>query len=367
MRHPIALLASLMFTLGATHANAQSRWSPERARAWQRTHGWQVGANYIPRTAINELEMWQADTFDPATIDQELGWAQEIGFNSARVFLHDLLWQQDSVGFLARMDRFLAIASKHHVGVMFVLLDGVWNPEPKLGLQPAPVPHRHNSGWLQSPGAAILRDTAHAEQLKPYITGVLRRFRNDRRIIAWDLFNEPDNADRILDEKVKPALALALLTKVTAWARAVKPSQPLTVGVWWGDWDDATKLAPIQRFSLDNSDIISFHQYGDSAAMRKSIAQLTPLGRPIICTEYMARTQRSTFAAVLPVLAELHVGAINWGFVSGKTNTIFPWDSSTKPYPDEPTPWFHDVLRPTGVPYDTAETSLIRRLSRRAP
>ncbi len=364
MRHRIPLLLAAMIALCTSRTGAQERWTPARAQAWQRTHSWLIGANYMPRTAINQLEMWQADTFDPTTIDQELGWAHDIGFNSARVFLHDLLWQQDSVGFLSRMDRFLAIASTHRIGVMFVLLDGVWNPEPKLGLQPVPIPHRHNSGWMQSPGAAILTDTAHADQLRPYVTGVLRRFRNDQRIIAWDLFNEPDNADRILDEKVKPALAVALLTKVTAWAREVNPSQPITVGVWWGEWNDTSKLAPIQRFSLDNSDIISFHQYGDSAAMRKSIAQLQSLGRPMICTEYMARTQRSTFAAVLPVLAELHVGAINWGFVSGKTNTIFPWDSATKPYPDEPTPWFHDVLRPNGVPYDSAETSLIRRLAR---
>ena len=342
---------------------SQGRWSAEKATGWARDQGWLVGANYIPRTAINQLEMWQAESFDPKTIDQELGWAHEIGFNSARVFLHDLLWQQDSVGLLKRMDEFLAIADGHEIGIMFVLLDGVWNPEPHLGRQPDPKPHTHNSGWVQSPGAAFLQDSARYDRLAPYITGVMRRFRNDRRVVAWDLFNEPDNSDRILDDKAKPVVALALLRKVVGWARAVDPTQPLTVGVWWGEWSDAARWAPIQRFSIENSDVVSFHQYGDSAAMRKSIAALRPLGRPMVCTEYMARHQGSTFATVLPVLAELGVGAINWGFVSGKTQTIFPWDSKTKPYPDDPTPWFHDLLRPNGQPHDSAETALIRRLT----
>lgn len=362
------LLLTVALVASAPAAAAQRpvapRWSAARTWAWQRQHGWQAGANYIPRTAINQLEMWQAETFDPATIDQELGWAQQIGFNSARVFLHDLLWQQDSIGFMRRIDQFLTIAARHRIGVMFVLLDGVWNPEPHLGTQPAPVPHRHNSGWVQGPGAAILRDSSRYDELRPYVKGILTHYRNDRRIVAWDLFNEPDNADRILDDKIKPVVSLALLQRVTRWAREVNPSQPLTVGVWWGDWDDSTKWAPIQRFSLENSDIISFHQYGDSAAMRKSIRQLTPLGRPMFCTEYMARHQQSTFPAVMPVLAELNVNAINWGFVSGKTNTIFPWDSATKPYPDDPTPWFHDIFRPNGQPYDAAETAVIRRLTR---
>ena len=364
MRHWFSMLTlAATLTAPAISARAQ-RWSADRALAWENDHGWLTGANYIPRTAINQLEMWQADTFDPATIDQELGWAHDIGFNVARVFLHDLLWAQDSLGFLSRVDQFLAIAERHKVQIIFVLLDGVWNPQPKLGKQPSPKPHTHNSGWVQSPGAEFLQDSLHYDRLSPYIKGVLTRFKDDSRVIAWDLFNEPDNPDRILDDKIKPVLALALLKHVVGWAREVNPSQPLTTGVWWGEWAHAASWAPIQQFSLENSDVISFHQYGDSAAMRNSIVQLQALGRPLICTEYMARHQKSTFATVLPVLSEQSVGAINWGFVSGKTQTIFPWDSATKPYPDDPKPWFHDVLRPDGQPYDPAEVTLIRLLTK---
>ena len=115
----------------AQSASAREQWTKDQANAWYVRMPWLVGANYIPSTAINQLEMWQADTFDPATIDRELGWAQELGFNSMRVFFHDLLWEQDREGLLKRMDQFLAIADKHGIGVMFVPLDAVWDPFPK--------------------------------------------------------------------------------------------------------------------------------------------------------------------------------------------------------------------------------------------
>src|SRR6202000_123696 len=121
-----------------------------------------------PRSAINPLEMWQADTFDPKTIDQELGWAQGLGLNPGRVFLHNLLWQQDSQGFLNRIDQFLTIADKHHIRVVFVLLDSCWDPNPRLGKQHEPRPHVHNSGWVQAPGREVLADASRWDELKSY-------------------------------------------------------------------------------------------------------------------------------------------------------------------------------------------------------
>jgi endo-1,4-beta-mannosidase len=148
-------------------------------------------SNFIPSTAINELEMWQADTFDPPTIDRELGWAQSLGMNSMRVFLHNLLWEQDSAGFLMRMNKFLEVADKHHIRIMFVLLDSVWEPHPHLGKQREARPHVHNSGWVQAPGADVLKDPSRWDrEVKPY---VIAHFKDDRRILMWDLMNEPDN------------------------------------------------------------------------------------------------------------------------------------------------------------------------------
>ncbi|MGH7605157.1 MAG: 1,4-beta-xylanase [Gemmatimonadaceae bacterium] len=367
-RFAVLFLFAPLFT---TAAQGRSQWNREHARAWADSTGWLVGSNFAPSTAINQLEMWQAATFDPATIDRELGWAESLGMNTMRVFLHNLLWQQDSAGFLDRMDQFLTIAQRHHIRPMFVLFDAVWDPLPHLGPQRAPIPHLHNSGWVQSPGAAILSDTARYEkELRGYVQGVVGRFAKDRRVVAWDIFNEPDNTNRpayIAYEPInKPALTLILMRKAFAWAREENPSQPLTAAPWLGDYVDPARMRPATKFMLDNSDVVTFHSYDDSATVEKLVTALERYGRPIICSEYMARPRGSTFQAILPILARRHVGAINWGFVSGKTQTIYPWDSWTNEYTAEPKVWFHDIFRTDGTPYDSAEVQLIRALTGKA-
>jgi hypothetical protein len=369
MNRKVALAVSLLFIpLLAAGAQSDARWTPQHAHAWADSTGWLVGSNFAPSTAINQLEMWQAATFDTATIDRELGWAESLGMNTMRVFLHNLLWQQDSSGFLKRMDQFLTIAQRNHIRPMFVLFDAVWDPLPHLGKQRAPIPHLHNSGWVQSPGAAILSDTMRYDELRGYVQGVVGRFAKDRRVVAWDIFNEPDNTNRpayIAYEPInKPALTLILMRKAFAWARQEHPSQPLTAAPWLGDYVDPARMRPATKFMLDNSDVVTFHSYDDSATVEKLITALERYGRPIICSEYMARPRGSTFQAILPIFARRHVGAINWGFVSGKTQTIYPWDSWTNEYTAEPKVWFHDIFRRDGTPYDSAEVRLIRGLTR---
>jgi hypothetical protein len=364
-------VAAQSFPATATQVSApqtaRAVWSQQRARAWGDSTGWLVGSNFGPSTAINQLEMWQAATFDPTTIDRELGWAESLGFNTMRVFLHNLLWQQDSAGFLNRMDQFVTIANKHHIRPMFVLFDAVWDPMPHLGQQRQPIPHIHNSGWVQSPGAAILEDTASFESLRGYVQGVVGHFRNDRRVIAWDIFNEPDNTNRpayvAYEPLDKAARSLILMRKAFAWARAVNPSQPLTAAPWMGDYVDPAKLSPVTGFMLDNSDVITFHSYDDSATVERLVTSLERYGRPIICSEYMARPRGSTFRNIMPILARRHVGAYNWGFVAGKTQTIYPWDSWYNEYKAEPPVWFHDIFRANGAPYDSAEVAFIRNLT----
>ncbi len=368
MRLRVAFLLSV--PLSGVGAQERAIWSRDRARAWADSTGWLVGSNFAPSTAINQLEMWQAATFDPQTIDRELGWAESLGFNTMRVFLHDLLWQQDSAGFLDRMDQFLTIAQRHHIRPMFVLFDAVWDPLPRLGPQRAPIPHLHNSGWVQSPGAAILSDTTRYGELRGYVQGVVGRFANDRRVVAWDIFNEPDNTNRpayIAYEPInKAALTLILMRKAFGWARAMNPSQPLTAAPWLGDYVDTARMRPATKFMLDNSDVITFHSYDDSPTVEKLITALERYGRPIICSEYMARPRGSTFQSILPIFARRRVGAINWGFVSGKTQTIYPWDSWNNEYSAEPKVWFHDIFRANGAPYHSAEVRLIRSLTMKA-
>jgi D-alanyl-D-alanine carboxypeptidase len=363
MRTTLALFALL---LTASLAQAGERWSKEKANAWAEKTPWLVGCNYIPSTAINELEMWQAETFDPSTIDRELGWAESLGFTSVRVFLHNVPFEQDREGFLKRIDTFLTLADKHKIGVMLVLFDAVWDPDPAAGPQRAPKPGLHNSGWVQAPGRAILQDPARRDTLEAYVKGVVGRFRNDRRVQVWDLFNEPDNTNGAaygkLEPADKPALALALLRKTFDWARDVEPAQPLTSGVWLGDWSDKG-LSPMQRLQLDESDIITFHDYAKLPALKNRVESLRRFGRPIVCTEYMARPMGSTFDPCLGFLKESHVGAYNWGFVDGKSQTIFPWDSWQKAYSAEPPVWFHDIFRKDGAPYRAEEVEYIRRVT----
>ena len=362
----ILALAAVVVALSPFCAASDRRWTPEQANNWYSQQPRLVGSNFIPSTAINQLEMWQADSFDLPTIDRELGWAESLGMNTMRVFLHNLLWQQDSAGFLKRMDQFLAVAEKHHIRIMFVLLDSVWDPNPHLGKQRDPRPHVHNSGWMQAPGADLLKDDSRwNKELKPYVIGVIAHFRKDKRVLLWDLMNEPDNDSRqYKDQELrnKAEVALQLLKQEWEWARSAQPSQPLTSGVWKGDWSDA-HISEMARFQLENSDVITFHCYDQPEVMKKRIASLRRFHRPVICTEYMARPLGSTFAAILPVLKQERVGAYNWGFVSGKTQTIYPWDSWEKIYSGEPTLWFHDIFRQDGTPYDSKETEFIRQLT----
>jgi len=348
-------------------AETPERWTEAKAQVWGEKTGWLVGCNFTPSTAINQLEMWQADTFDPATIDRELGWAQQLGFNSVRVFLHNLLWQQDSPGFLKRMDQFLGLAQKHHIKVMFVLFDSCWNPDPKLGKQPDPKPFVHNSGWVQSPGREFLAHPKRLDELKPYVQGVVGHFRKDRRIAFWDVYNEPDNLNDPayinMEPSGKTSTALLLLQKTFTWAREMHPTQPLSSGVWQGHWGDPAKLSAMEQVQLGESDIITFHNYDPLADLKPCVENLRQYHRPIICTEYMARPVGSTFDPNLGYFKEQNVGAYNWGFVSGKTQTIYPWDSWTKTYTAEPPLWFHDILRADGTPYHPAETAYIRSVT----
>jgi hypothetical protein len=351
----------------APAVQAAGQWTVARARAWSDSVGWLVGANFLPSTAINELEMWQAATWDPATIDRELGWAQSLGMNAMRVYLHDQLWTQDSTGFLRRMDEFLTIASRRGIRPMFVLFDSCWDPFPQTGPQRPPVPHLHNSGWVQSPGLAVLRDTSRHDSLRPYVQGVVRRFANDPRVLAWDLFNEPDNINRpayfAFEPRNKHDLALALLRKEVGWVRAVRPSQPITMAPWHGDWRDTTTLTPLDRFMFENSDVISFHAYDDLPTTRRKVETLKRYGRPQIASEYMSRGTGSLFGVITPYLKQERVGAINWGLVDGKSQTKYPWDSWTKEYTAEPGLWFHDIFRRDGSAYDQGEVLILRALT----
>lgn len=366
------LLATLLAVAPMAHATDAARWTPAEADAWYSRQQWLVGANYTTSNAINQLEMFQAETFDPAAIDRELRWAHEqFGMNTMRVYLHDLLWQQDPQGLLKRIDTFLSIAEKNGIRPMLVLFDSCWDPDPVLGPQRRPIPGVHNSGWVQSPSRHMLVDRANDAHFQAYVEGVIGHFANDTRVLAWDLWNEPDNpgGGNYMDKQLpgEQERIAELLPKIFDWARAKKPVQPLTSGVWIGDdWSPgAASLTAIQRTQLEQSDVITFHNYEQPEAFVARIAQLRRYGRPLICTEWLARGAGSNVDTILPIARRENIGMINWGFVDGAIQTRFPWDSWQRPYTMEaPNVWFHDLLKADGTPYRAREAELFRRLAK---
>ena len=367
-RLPLAMFL-LLWAL-ACHSAPADRWTSKQANTWYDAQPWLVGSNYINAGAINQLEMWQAATFNPEQIDQEFGWAENVGLNTMRVFLHDLLWRQDPEGFKRRIDAFLTIAAKHHIKPIFVLFDSCWDPRPTLGPQHPPIPGVHNSGWVQSPSAAELVDPAGYARLQEYVEGIVGAFANDTRILAWDVWNEPDNHGGgdydLFEAKDKSELVAALLPRVFQWARTQRPAQPLTSGLWHhDDWSPGSDLNAVESVQVAQSDFITFHDYNWPEKFAARVDQLKRYGRPLICTEYMARGAGSTIDGSLPVAKTAKVGMINWGFVVGKIQTNLPWDSWQRPYTlQKPAVWFHDLLQSDGTPYRQHEVDILRTLIR---
>ncbi|TKC06832.1 1,4-beta-xylanase [Pedobacter polaris] len=351
-------LVLLLILAGIGKGNAQQsktdvasgkKWTAAQANIWYAQQQWIVGANFLPSTAINQLEMWQADTFDPQTIAQELGWASKIGLNTMRVYLHSLAWKQDPEGFKKRMDEYLRIADKQGIKTIFVFFDDCWNKEGKPGKQPAPKPGIHNSGWVQDPGQPMSGDSKFFPELEKYVKDVMVRFGKDKRILLWDLYNEPGNSN-------KGNESLPLLKHVFSWARAANPEQPISSGIW--KWD----LQELNAFQIENSDVITYHDYEEPAWHLRVIQMLKTHGRPLICTEYMARARNSRFSNILPMLKKENVAAINWGLVAGKSNTIYAWDTPI-PTGKQPIEWFHDIFKADGTPYRQDEVDLIKDLT----
>ena len=241
----------------------------------------------------------------------------------------------------------------------------------------------HNNGWLKSPGRKLL--AAYAEntisagdkaRLKDYIQGLMTRYADDKRIVMWDIYNEPGQCNQ----------TPILLADAWKWAREINPSQPLT-GCTFG-----CARADCREMNGANSDIVSYHCYS-TKGHKENIAELKAkyVQRPVVCTEYMSRPS-STFRGDLPILKEAHVGAINWGFVNGKTGCVFGWGTTQRfeklmnapgrtfaqaeqqlhlqfdlPKPGEnypePKVWFHEIFRVDGTPFDQKEVDFIREMT----
>jgi hypothetical protein len=332
----------------AEAANGIAQWTPQQAWSWYKGQPWIVGFNFVPSTACNTTEFWSADTFDPATIERELGWGAKLGFNSCRVFVQYLVWKHDPKGLKQRVDNFLSLAEKHRLSTTLVLFDDVTlgTKEPFLGKQREPIAGTILSSWTPSPGHTRVIDRAAWPDLEHYIKDMVGTFAKDKRVLMWDLYNEPGNSG--LDKK-----SLPLVEATFAWARQAHPEQPLTMG-FWGPKE-------LGQRQIELSDVVSFHAYTDYNGMRDRIAQFKKNLRPVICTEWMARPLGSKWDSDLSLLKQQAVGCYNWGLVNGRTQCQFAW--TDKPGTPEPKLWFHDLFHKDGTPYDPAEHAVIGKVT----
>jgi hypothetical protein len=340
--------------LGCINGFAQSgRWSEERASQWYQATGWLNGFNYIPSDAINYTAMWDKTSFNPRLIDKELALAEALGFNCARVVLQYAVYADDPRYFLKTLDKFLSICQKHGIRVMPCFFDdcafGV-NTDPVTGKQPEPLKGWYAWAWSPSPGHTMVVDPRYHPLLEKYVKDVISKFRNDQRVLLWDLYNEPTNSSGL------GFRSLPLLKSVFAWAREINPVQPLTVGFWDSNFKELNDIL------AENSDIISYHCYGNKKDMQEKISNLRQYNRPLICSEWMNRPLLSTVADIMPLLKDENVGGMLWGLVNGKTQTDLPWGFRPEklPYTGE---WQHDLFRPDFTPYDANEIAIIKSLN----
>ena len=336
-------------------AETPGRWSVDKARKWYAKQPWLVGVNFVPSTAVNDVEMWQAQSFDPTTMERELGWAHGLGFNTVRVFVNYAVWDADAEGLKRRFDQFLSISAKLGIRVMPVLLFGcdAKHSDAHVGPQPAPVPGVHNSRWVESLPPMVIKADGTEEwspKAERYIKDMVGTFGRDERVVIWDLYNEPAQRK-----------CIPFVEATFRWAREVDPVQPLA-SVWLAEpYSDLVNLH--EYGPLDKPLTWRYEENGKAGkitfhAMGPTILNAEKAGRPVIVSEWMARDFDSKFETHLPFMKSRKVSCWSWGLVAGRTQTYLWWDG--KPGSPPPTVWHHDILRKDGTPYSEYEASTIR-------
>jgi hypothetical protein len=348
-------------------------WSKEKAWEWYDSIPWIRGCNFMSSDCANRIDQWQALGFEGrlATADRELALAASIGFNSIRLILEFIVWDQEHDGFMERFDRYLSTAYKYNIRSMIVFGNDCMPPKdenyrpPRLGKQH--YDWGYHGGRKHSPhaqhnkmGYSLLDEPELAERHYKMVREIMEKYKHDPRILIWDLYNEPGHSRR---EQV----TMPHLQKFFEIAREVAPDQPITTGLWRGILSD--KLSPLDELIVWNSDVISYHSYGSYQDNILIIKKLKQYGRPIINTEWLARMTHNTVQEMFPLFYLEKIGCYNWGFVVGLYQTYEPWNNIWQLYDEgkanhvDFTKWLHDLFRPNLRPYDPKEIEIIKRFT----
>ena len=387
-----ALAATSLF------AARNAPWPKEKAWEWYNAQPWMRGCNYMPASAANRVDQWQEMGSEErfAEMETELKLAQSIGFNTMRIIIeeqgfavwcaeHDgfmfAVWCAEHDGFMARLERMLALLDKYGMRMILVLGNDCSRPKeiwsfPKTGPQPCDWGYhggRKRSQHGSFPGAVgytCVDDPELREKFFAMCEEVMTKYRTDRRIAFWNIWNEPGNGNRRKPEHV------ALIRRLFELAWKIDPVQPLAADVWAGHYGMSPKDAnKSQVLAGELSDIISYHCYGDYEAQVRILSKLKRhYGRPLVNTEWLARIKHNDVFTAYPLYFIEGVGCTCWGFVAGKYQTYEPWESMWRQVEDgkpeaekyDFTKWFHDLYRPSLRPYDPKEIGLIKRFNKLA-
>ena len=355
------------------------RWSPETAWEWYNARPWIRGCNFMSSDCVNRIDQWQALGFEEklATAEKELELASKTGFNAVRLILEYIVWKEEHDGFMARFDRYLDACYKFGIRAMIVFGNDCMLPkeDPNAHLHCGPQHYdwgyhggrriSQHSTIHTEPGYSLLDEPEEAPHIYEFVREIIEKYKNDDRILIWDLYNEPGNGRR-------DPVTLPHVKKFFEIAREVDPMQPLTSAVWRMKTDPDAVLPEAEQYVLDHSDIVSYHSYASYDENIMLLQKLKKLGRPILNTEWLARTQHNTIQELFPLFYLEKVGCFNWGFVAGLYQTYEPWNTVWETYENGGARdvdfrlWFHDLYRPSLHPYDPHEIEIIRKYTERA-
>ena len=357
-------------------------WTKEKAWEWYRAQPWIRGCNYMPASCANRVDQWQALGCEErfAEMERELQVAEDIGFNTLRLLVELQgfgVWLADREGFLDRFDRTLAVMARHGMRAIIVLGNDCMRPK-RVWQLPKPGPQTFDLGYhggrRLSQHGSFPGEMGYSQvddpELKPKFfemcAELLGKYRDDARILFWNLWNEPGSSYRG-EASVGPLREMFEL----AWG--INPSQPLAADIWAGDYgtspDGANKA---QRLAGELSDIVSYHCYGNYETQVQTIHKLRRYyGRPLVNTEWLARVLGNDVFSAYPLFWLERIGCTCWGFVAGKYQTFEPWEGMWKRIEKgdpaakdwDMTKWFHDLIRPSLRPYDPKEIDVIKRFN----